>query len=137
MCQLSQDLGAFVGKVLEDDVLGLRLAEQDARRALVPVFPLLPDRPEPVRIKAVQLVRPGADERIELERHRICHRLKDVLGHDPGAAPPVEEGRVEPRVRLLQLEHHRVVVGSGDRSDIVDKEVVTVKPQGTSSASRW
>ena len=111
--QLGQDLRAFVGKVLIDDVPGLRLAVHDTGRALIPVFTLLPGCPASLGIKAVQLVRAAAYIRIEGELNRVLLLLEDVLGEDPGAAPAVEEGGVEARVGLLEIESDRVVIDRG------------------------
>ncbi len=55
MRQLGQDLGAFIGEVLEDDVLGNRLAIEDAGWAVLPIIPLLPDGPEAGFIKLCSL----------------------------------------------------------------------------------
>ncbi len=82
--------------------LGYRFAIHDAGRALVPIFAFFPGCPEPLGIKAVQLVWTAAYIWIEGKQSRIGFLLEDVLGHDPGAAPAVEEGGVEAGVGLLQ-----------------------------------
>ena len=74
----------------------------------------------------MQLVRTTAYIRIEFEQDRIICLLKDVLGHDPGAAPAVEEGGVEAGVGLVQLELDRVIILSSHRGDVIHKEVMAV-----------
>ena len=95
MIQLRQDLSAFIVKELKDDVFGFRLAIHHAGGTFIPVLTFFPGRPAPLRIKAVQLVRTATYIRIKGKQHRIFFLLEDVLGHDPGAAPAVEEGGVE------------------------------------------
>ena len=119
MRQLRQDLSAFSVKSLDDDVLGLRLAIHDPGRALVPIFASFPGRPEPLWIKAVQLVRTAAYKRIVGKLDRVFLLLEDVLGHDPGAAPAVEEGGVEAGVGLIEFKRHRVIIGRRDRLHIL------------------
>src|SRR5437868_14191881 len=102
MRQLRQDLCAFVGNELENDVMGLGFDVQDARRAFIPILTSFPCCPAPLRIKAVQLIRPAAHIGIEGELNWAYLLLKDVLGEDAGAAPAVEEMSVEARVSLLK-----------------------------------
>ena len=128
MGELGQNFGAFVGEILEDDIPGLGLAEEHAGRAFVPVGALFPDRPEAGGVEAVQLVRARADKGVELKIDRIFDRLPDMLGHDPGRPPAVEEGGVEARVGDLELEGDRDVVDRRDRGHILDKEAVGVEP---------
>src|SRR5437764_1301870 len=101
MRRLRQDLRAFIGKVLIDNVFGFRLAIHDASRGLGPIVAFFPGRPVPLRIKTVQLVRASADIGVEGKLGRVCLFLEDVLREDPGAAPAVEEGSVEAGVWLL------------------------------------
>ena len=75
--------------------LGFGSTIHDAGRALVPIFASFPGCPEPLGIEAVQLVRTAAYIRIEGKLNRISLLLEDVLGHDPVAAPAVEEAGVE------------------------------------------
>lgn len=98
MRQLRQDLGTFVGEVAKDDVLRLGFAVHDAGRALVPVGSFCPDRPEAGGVETVQFVRTGADEGVELEGHRVFDVLPDVLGHNPGTSPAIQETAMEARV---------------------------------------
>ena len=120
--QLREDLGALIGKVLIDDVLGLRLAVHDAGRAFIPVIAFFPGSPEPLGIKAVQLVGTAADERVELEVDLVTFLFEDVLGHDPRAAPAVKEAGVEARIGLGKLEHDRIIIFGGDGFDVFLKE---------------
>ena len=126
--QLRQDLGAFVGEVLEDDVLGLGLAKHDAGRALVPVRTLFPDRPEAGGVKAVQLVGAGADKRVELEGDRVVHLFPDVLGHDPGA--PQRSRNLVWKREFGLFSSKATVWSSGAETDLTlsTKKLLSLKP---------
>ena len=120
-------MSAFIVKGLEDDVFGLGLAIEDTGGAFIPVLTFFPGCPVPLRIEAVQLVRTTAYIRIEGKQDRICLLLEDVLGHDPGAAPAVEEVGVEAGVGLLQLELDRVLIYRRHRVDVIQKESMVVE----------
>lgn len=62
----------------------------------------------------MQLVGSAAYRRVVLEGHNVLHILEDVLGHDVGAAPAIQEVGVEPGVRLFQLEDNLVIAGLVD-----------------------
>src|SRR4051812_43819747 len=127
MRQLRQNLRALVGKELEDDVVGLRLAVHDAGRALVPILTSFPGCPAPLRIEAVQFVRTAADIWVEGELNWVFLLLKDVFGEDAGAAPAVEEMSVEARVGLLKHKFDRIVIDRSHRVNIIHKEAVVVE----------
>ncbi len=119
--ELMVELGnhPLVGRARIDvgDVFRPRRPEPGERGAL-PVVAQLPAEPAAVRIEAVEHVGAERHRRIERKFQRIAGLLEHVLRHHPHGVPAHGEQRMEPRVRLLQLEHHGVAIGRRDRGDV-------------------